>query len=182
MNGPAGAEKAQSLAQAAIDASKDPAMRAAALVLQGRVLYQYGKPVESGKALAEAVSLAPEDSTALNNLAYLQVTELNQLPEAVKNARRAAELAPGSPDILDTLGLALTRTGDHSEAVVVLSRAASIQVNNAILLHLAEAQAGKGDTAAARRTVERVRSAKPTPEESAQAEKLLSRLNSPAGS
>ena len=182
MTGPAGAEKAQSLAQAAIAASKDSAMRASALVLQGRVLYQFGKPVESGKALAEAVSLAPDDSTALNNLAYLQATELNQLPEAVKNARRASEILPGSPDILDTLGLALTRTGDHSEAVVVLSRAASIQVNNTILLHLAEAQAGKGDVAAARRTIERVKAAKPTPEESAQAEKLLSRLNSPAGS
>ena len=182
MTGPAGADKSQALAKAAIDAAKDPAMKAAALVLQGRILYQYGKPADSGKALAEAVTLAPDDSTALNNLAYLQATELNQLPEAVKNARRAADLTPGSPDILDTLGLALTRSGEHSEAVVVLSRAASIQVSNTILLHLAEAQAGKGDLVSARRNVERVQGSRPTPEESAQAEKLLSRINRPAGS
>jgi tetratricopeptide (TPR) repeat protein len=180
--GPAGSEKAQSLAKMAIDAAKDPAMKAAALVLQGRVLYQYGKPAESAKALAEAVTLAPNDATALNNLAYLQVTELNQLEDAVRNARRASEITPGSPDILDTLGLALTRSGEHAEAVVVLSRAASIQSSNAVLLHLAEAQAAKGDSSAARQCIERVKGGRPTPEESAQADKLLSRINSPAGS
>ena len=182
VTGAAGAEKAQALAQMAIGAAKDPAMRAAALVLQGRVLYQYGKPMESAKSLAEAVSLAPNDSTALNNYAYLQVTELGQVAEAVKNARRASEITPQSPDILDTLGLALTRAGEHAEAVVVLSRAASIQSNNTILLHLAEAQAGKGDQVAARQTVERVKASRPTPEEAANAEKLLSRINSTTGS
>jgi hypothetical protein len=65
---------------------------------------------------------------------------------------------------------------------VVLSRAASIRTNNGVLLHLAEAQVGKGDFAAARQTLERVKSSRPTPEESAQAEKLLSRTTSPAGS
>ena len=180
--GPAGSERAQALAKMAIDAAKDPSMRAAALVLQGRVLYQYGKAAESAKALAEAVSIAPNDSTALNNLAYLQVTELGQVSEGLKNARRAADIAPGSPDILDTLGLALTRSGEHSEAVVVLSRAISIQPGNTVLLHLAEAQVAKGDQAAARQSIERVKASRPTPDESAQAEKLLSRINSPAGS
>jgi tetratricopeptide (TPR) repeat protein len=85
--GPAGSEKAQALAKMAIDAAKDPSIRAAALVLQGRVLYQYGKLADSAKALAEAVSIAPNDSTALNNLAYLQITELGQVSEALKNAR-----------------------------------------------------------------------------------------------
>lgn len=180
--GPAGAERAQALAAMAVDSAKEPAVRAATLVLQGRVLYQYGKAAESAKALSEAVALAPDDATALNNLAYLQITELAQLSEALKNARRAAEISPGSPDILDTLGLALTRSGEHAEAVVVLSRAASIQPGNAVLLHLAEAQVGKGDLAAARQSIERVKGSRPTPDESAQAEKLLSRLNSPTGS
>ena len=180
--GQAGSERSQALAKMAIDAAKDPTMRAAALVLQGRLLYQYGKPADSAKALAEAVSLAPDDSTALNNLAYLQVTELGQIDDAVRNARRAAEITPGSPDILDTLGLALTRSGEHAEAVVVLSRAASIQANNPILLHLAEAQAGKGDRSAARQSIERVKVSKPTAEEAARADKLLSSLGSATGS
>jgi tetratricopeptide (TPR) repeat protein len=180
--GAAGADKSQSLARMAADSAKEPPARAAALVLLGRLLFQYGKPADSAKVLAEAVSLAPNDSTALNNLAYLQVTELGQVAEAVKNARRAAEITPSSPDILDTLGLALTRSGEHSEAVVVLTRSASILTNNSVLLHLAEAQAGKGDREAAQRTLDRVKSSRPTPEESAQADKLLSRLTTPAGS
>jgi tetratricopeptide (TPR) repeat protein len=182
VTGPAGAEKAQALAKMAVDAAKDPSMRAAGLLLQGKVLYQFGKPADAAAALAEAVRLAPGDSTALNNLAYLQVTELGQLQDAIRNARQAADILPGSPDILDTLGLALTRSGEHSEAVVVLSRAASIQVNNTILLHLAEAQIGAGDMSAARRAVERVQATRPNADEAAQADKLLSRINSPAGS
>lgn len=180
--GPAGSDKAQSLAKMAVDAAKEPPIRAAGLLLQGKVLYQYGKPTEAAAALAEAVRLAPGDSTALNNLAYLQATELGQLQDAVRNARQASEITPGSPDILDTLGLALTRSGEHSEAVVVLTRAASIQSSNTILLHLAEAQIGAGDMGAARRALERVQAARPTADESSQAEKLLSRINSPAGS
>ena len=182
LSGPSGQEKALSLSKMAVDAAKESPMRAAGLVLYAKILYQYGKPADSAKVLADAVALAPEDSTALNNLAYLQATELGQLADAVRNARRASEITPGSPDILDTLGLALTRSGEHSEAVVVLSRAASIRTNNGVLLHLAEAQVGKGDFAAARQTLERVKSSRPTPEESAQAEKLLSRTTSPAGS
>ena len=181
--GAAGAGKAESLAKMAVDAAKDPRTRAAALVLQSKLLYQNGKPMESAGALAQAVEAAPSDFAALNNLAYLQVTELNQVAEGVRNARRAVALAPDSPDILDTLGLALTRSGEHSEAVVMLSRAASIQSNNATLLHLAEAQIGKGDMAAARRSIERVQASRPTPDESDRAGKLLLRIgSSPAGS
>lgn len=179
--GQAGADRAKALAQQAVDAAKDPASKAGALVLLGRVLYQYGQPAESAKALAQAVALSPNDPAALNNLAYLQITELKQVSEAVANARKAVELSPGTADLLDTLGLALTRSGQHAEAVVVLSRAASIQMSNLVLLHLAEAQLGKGDRDAARRTLERVQQSRPTPDETAQADTLLSRLNAPAG-
>lgn len=180
--GPAGTDKAISLAAMAVDAAKEPAVRAAALVHQGKILYQYGRKTESVRALEEAVELSPNDATALNNLAYLQVTELGQVEQALRNARRASELLPGSPDILDTLGIALTRSGQHAEAVVALSRAAGIQPSNGVLLHLAEAQIGAGDKDAARRSIERVQSSRPTQDETAQAEKLLSRMTAAAGS
>jgi putative PEP-CTERM system TPR-repeat lipoprotein len=75
---------------------------------------------------------------ATNNLAYV-LGELDD-PRALGVARRAAALAPGNPDVLDTLGVLLVRHGDAEQGVETLAAACAIAPERADLrLHLARA-------------------------------------------
>lgn len=82
----------------------------------------------------------PASVIACNNAAYVKI-ELGHAAEAVPLARKALALAPDDPVAMDTLGLALLRTGSgHDEAVRLLKAAASRQpANPDIRAHLAEA-------------------------------------------
>jgi tetratricopeptide (TPR) repeat protein len=73
----------------------------------------------------KASSLLPKDPMALNKRAWdLAAGPVNQrdAERAVALARRAVELAPGQPMLLNTLGLALYRAGQYAEAVSVLEQ------------------------------------------------------------
>jgi tetratricopeptide (TPR) repeat protein len=56
------------------------------------------------------IELEPGDALALNNLAWVS-GELKD-PKALEYAERADKLAPGNPQILDTLGILLVEKGD----------------------------------------------------------------------
>jgi hypothetical protein len=73
--------------------------------------------------LMQAVRLDPENAVAHNLLSWLLTTgplELRDPPRAVVHARRAVALDPGCQNYANTLGAALQRAGQHTEAVVVL--------------------------------------------------------------
>jgi WD40 repeat protein len=73
--------------------------------------------------LMQAVRLDPENAVAHNLLSWLLATgplELRDPPQAVVHARRAVALDPGCQNYANTLGVALQRAGQHTEAVVVL--------------------------------------------------------------
>src|SRR5262249_39806937 len=73
-----------------------------------------------------AQSLNPLDATSYNNMAYVYATRGSNLGEALKLARRAQELAPNSPFVLDTLGLVHYRRGEYAEAEPVLRKAVGL--------------------------------------------------------
>lgn len=110
------------------------------------------------EAYERALALAPGDPGAANNLAWALLQDERRWIEAEPIIRR---VLAGNPEprgyYLDTLGVALLRRGDATEALTAF-RAALAQpdmrdpaVRAMVLEHAAEAHAGLGDHAAAAR-------------------------------
>lgn len=87
----------------------------------------------------KAVGVSPNAIIALNNLAWLYYEKKDPRAEAL--AKRAAQLAPSSAEVLDTYGWILVETGKVKEGIEVLERAASITADNKdIKAHLEQAR------------------------------------------
>lgn len=104
------------------------------------------------------LSLNPRAVLALNNLAAILGESSATLDEAVALAERAADRAPASPGVADTLGWLLfrrNRPGDRAKAIELLGRA-SRDLDNAVHhLHLAEALTANGDQEGAKVALEK---------------------------
>jgi tetratricopeptide (TPR) repeat protein len=73
--------------------------------------------------LQQAIEFDPENAKAHNELAWLLVTapdELRDSPAAVRHARRALELNADKATYWNTLGVALYRDAQYSEAITTL--------------------------------------------------------------
>ena len=95
----------------------------------------------------------PDQPQLLNNLAwvYYQVKD----PRAVDTARRANELMPDNPNVLDTLGWIVANSGQPEQAVDPLRQAYQLSGGNPeIGYHLAFALAEAGQTAEARELID----------------------------
>lgn len=87
----------------------------------------------------KTVEISPNSPIALNNLAWLYYERKD--PRALELAKRAAQLAPSSAEILDTFGWILVESGNIKEGIVVLERAISIAPDNKdIKMHLEQAR------------------------------------------
>ena len=97
---------------------------------------EYREAIVTFEALS---SQQPDNAQVLNNLAWLYLETNN--PKALEVGKRAYDLAPKNPDIADTFGWILVKTGgDAREATRLLEQAASGRKANAtIRYHLAEA-------------------------------------------
>jgi tetratricopeptide (TPR) repeat protein len=78
---------------------------------------------EAEQLYRTALTLDDLNARAMNNLAYLLIQSGGDLQEAIKWARNATAREPDNPKLLDTLGVALHRTGDYREAARILERA-----------------------------------------------------------
>lgn len=108
----------------------------------GNQRLRFGNELGAVRAYREALSRNADNPMVLNNLAWL-VRESNT-PEALTMARRAAELAPSSPAVLDTLGWVLHLAGQRTEALDVLMRAQAQAPNDPdIQAHLAAVRAAQ---------------------------------------
>lgn len=117
----------------------------------------------------------PQDVLALNNLAMMLRGKDNQ--RALELARKADELAPKSPAIMDTLALLLMDTGALPQARQLLEDAVAAAPKAPVLqLHLAQVQAKAGDKAEARAGLEKLLEAEANFPEREQAEALLTSL------
>jgi Flp pilus assembly protein TadD len=103
-----------------------------------------GNPAKASELLQKIVNKSPRNPLALNDLAWAQF-EAKQ-PEALQNAIKAAELAPNSPEILDTLGMAQAQAGKQAEAMTTLRAAVNLAPQAPTQrLHLAELYFASGD-------------------------------------
>jgi WD40 repeat protein/Tfp pilus assembly protein PilF len=93
-----------------------------------RQAHLYLRKKEHAKALAalrQAMKFAPSRAMAQNNLAWLLLTgpqELRDPAQALLAARKAVELDSNKSCCLNTLGVALYRTGQYADAIPVLER------------------------------------------------------------
>ena len=116
-----------------------------------------------------------QDVLALNNLAMLLRGE--DQPRALELARKANELAPKSPALMDTLALLLMDSGDLAQARELLEEAVEAAPKATVLqLHLAQVQAKAGDQDAARASLKKLLDTDATFPERAAAEALLASL------
>lgn len=96
-----------------------------------------GNPAKAVELLQKIADKNPRNPVLLNDLAWAQV-EAKQA-NALKNASRAAELAPDSPEVLDTLGMAQALAGQQAQAIASLRIAVNLAPTApAPRLHLAE--------------------------------------------
>ncbi len=75
-------------------------------------------------ALQRAVTLAPDEPSALNHLGYAMLVNGESVSEATKLLEKASKLRPNDAAITDSFGWALYRGGRVNEAIAVLERAA----------------------------------------------------------
>ncbi len=138
----------------------DPAVGFARARLADRV-----GDVAGAAALVEPIIVAkPDLVSALNLAGYMLADSGTRLDVAERYLRRARELAPGDPAILDSWGWLLFRKGDHRGAVRVLDRAARYAPREAeILVHLAAAWIADGAPRTGLALLDRAMGLHPTP-------------------
>jgi Flp pilus assembly protein TadD len=78
---------------------------------------------QAEQAYLAALKADGNDSSALNNLAYLYANNLNRPDQALPYASQAAQLQPNDPDILYTYGWVLAKTSAYVPAESQLIRA-----------------------------------------------------------
>lgn len=101
----------------------------------------------------ETLRRDPNHPLALNNLAWLLLQD--KKPEALELARRANDVLPNRPILMDTLALALASQGQAAQGVEVLRQAMLIEPGNPLLrLNLARLLIQSGDKPAARTELE----------------------------
>jgi len=107
--------------------------------------------------------LRPDDSEFNNNLAFVLAKHLGDLEAALAPAQKAAELTPNDANVLDTLGWIYLKTGQLAQAQALLQqaveRATTPVVSVPANIHLAEVYLINEEFPAARRHIERARTA-----------------------
>lgn len=88
----------------------------------------------------EALELAPDQSTVLNDLGYMWIDRGEHVEEAFEMISRAAEMAPENGNVVDSLGWAYYQMGHYELAVQELERATELNPGSATAnLHLGDA-------------------------------------------
>lgn len=93
---------------------------------------------EAIQAYRSAVKRWPESSMALNALGYTLADQTDQFKEAEKLIRKAIELDPNNPAIIDSLGWVLFKLGQHEEGLGELQRAYAIMDDHEVGAHVVE--------------------------------------------
>lgn len=89
----------------------------------GVIYSTLGKHEQAEQAYLAVLAQQPNDTQALNNLAYLYTNDMDQPAKALPYAQRALTLARNDPNVLDTLGWTLARAGQLEAARKTLLRA-----------------------------------------------------------
>ncbi len=112
---------------------------------------------EAERCYRRALEESPRSLLAANNLAWLVGEELGRTSEALLLAEAAKGTHPGSPDVADTYGWLLHRSGRSAEALVEMDLAVRCRPRDVrFQFHRAQVLEGLGRLAAATQTYEEV--------------------------
>ena len=110
-----------------------------------------GKQRDAIGAYEKVLGIDPGNMVALNNLAFIEAQQNQDLDQALTYAERAKKLAPKSPEVSDTLGFIYYQKNLNTAALRELHSAVDSKPDNATFrLHLAMALLRSGDKSAAR--------------------------------
>ncbi len=139
-----------------------------ALLLEGS-----GRLQEARRAYEEVLKIQPDQTVALNNLAYLKAEAGDDLPGALKLAQHARDLSPRSADVIDTLGSIYLKMNRAESAADAFREALGVRDDPAFHFHLGLALLQKGDRPAARAELESARKGKLSAADLAKIDALL---------
>jgi len=105
---------------------------------RAELLLRVGKLDEAIDEYRVAIKRWPDSSMALNALGYTLADRTEQFAEAEKLIRKALEINPDSPAIIDSLGWVLYKLGRHEDGLVELRRAYERMDDPEIASHLVE--------------------------------------------
>lgn len=92
------------------------------------------------KTMKKLIDVDPKNTQAINYLAYTYAEEATNLSEAEALARRALQLSPEDPFVMDTLGWVLYKQGRIKEAITWLESAHQQQPKESVIAdHLGDA-------------------------------------------
>ena len=95
-------------------------------------------------SLRKIIKLAPDSQQAYNALGYSLAERNERLPEAYDLIKKALELAPNDPFIMDSMGWIEFRLGRFEKAEEILRRAYALKADPEIAAHLGEVLWAKG--------------------------------------
>jgi tetratricopeptide (TPR) repeat protein len=147
-------------------------------VLDLALLYdRTGRSEQARKEYEIVIQLQPENTTALNNLAYLEAEEGVDLDQALAHAQRAQQKLPGDLDVQDTLALVYIRKNLTNDGIRMLRDLVSQKPDSAPFhLHLALALYQKGDRRWAKRELETALRHQPSAKEQTKIKELLAKV------
>ena len=96
------------------------------------------------KTLRRVIAQAPDNQHAYNALGYSLADRNVRLPEALQLIRKAQQMAPADPFIMDSMGWVQFRMGNLDEAEAQLRRAYELRNDADIAVHLGEVLWKKG--------------------------------------
>lgn len=104
------------------------------------------------------LNVEADNTRALNNLAYILIEKGNH-QQALQYAKRAAELSPQYPAVLDTYATTLFKTGQFNEAVEVFEKVYQFdKTNTQVALRYAEAMIAVKQTTNAEKILDSLKS------------------------
>jgi len=103
---------------------------AAFYIASGGVYEQKHDLQDARSSYEKALELKPDDPAVANNLAYLLLETNGNLDLALRLAQSARRAMPQSPEVADTLGLALYRKGVYEAAITMFEEAIKLSAKN----------------------------------------------------
>lgn len=123
------------------------------------------------------LALDPNNFIALNNLAYMMVTQNGDTDLALTYIQKAKQYAPNNPDIDDTLGLIYLKKNQHDNAIRIFRELLAKNPGHVTWrIHMAESLFNKGDKLQAKKELEEAAKRNPSADEKTLIDKLKSRI------
>lgn len=123
-----------SLSEALTDAPGAPGLLYARAILHA----EQAELAHAERDLKEVLTEHPDNAAALNALGYTLADKTDRLDEAYEYIKRAYELAPEDPAVIDSLGWVEYRRGNREVALKLLTQAMTIMPDPEIAAHLGE--------------------------------------------